>query len=211
MNGLPRSRGFTIIELMVVVAIVSILASIAIPNLMRFQARSRQGEVRVNLRAVFTAQRSFYFEKERYSPLIQEIGFAPQRGNRYAYQIGDGTAEDRSQLPAVPQPGDSAVTVDTARFASSEPIPPFFGMEIDWSPPSGVNPPSTAPGGVAGECPTCEFSAFATGDIDGEPVGIDSWYISSADSVVRPWGQMERVNVPAGNAHFTYNDVEHDE
>lgn len=211
MKRLSGTRGFTLIELMVVVAVAGILASIAIPNLLRFRARTRQAEVRANLRALFTAQRAFYTEHGRYSPLIREIGFAPQRGNRYAYQVGYGTAEDRGQLPAVSGMEDTAVTVDTARFTGAEPIPSSYGVEIDWEPPTGVDPPGVAPGGVQGECPTCEFSAFAAGNIDNELLGIDSWYIGSVDSVVQPMGHTEPVNVPAGTAQFTYNDVDHDQ
>ena len=78
-----KRRGFTLIELMIVVAIIGILAAIAIPNFIRFQARSKQSEAKSNLKSLFTAERSFYQEKDRYSVFINEIGFSPERGTRY--------------------------------------------------------------------------------------------------------------------------------
>ena len=84
-----KKGGFTLVELMIVVAIIGILAAIAIPNFIRFQARSKQSEAKTNLKAVFTGQKSRFGERDRYSSAIAEIGFAPERGNRYYFDLGD--------------------------------------------------------------------------------------------------------------------------
>lgn len=55
-------KGFTLIELMIVVAIIGILAAIAIPNFLRFQLRARSSEGKTNLAAIRTAQESFQAE-----------------------------------------------------------------------------------------------------------------------------------------------------
>ena len=59
---LKRSKGFTLIELMIVVAIIGILAAIAIPNFMRFQLKAKAGEGKTNLAAIRTAEESYLAE-----------------------------------------------------------------------------------------------------------------------------------------------------
>ena len=57
-----RRGGFTLIELMIVVAIIGILAAIAIPNFLKFQLRSKTGEAKTNLAALRTAEEGYFAE-----------------------------------------------------------------------------------------------------------------------------------------------------
>ncbi len=70
------NKGFTLIELMIVVAIIGILAAIAIPNFLRFQLKSKSSEGKVNLAAIRTAEESYLAEFGVYVA----AGVAPNTG-----------------------------------------------------------------------------------------------------------------------------------
>lgn len=85
MKNSMRSSGFTLIELMIVVAIIGILAAIAIPNFSRFQAKAKQSEAKTNLKAIFTAKKAGLAEKDTYE--CGFCGWAPEAGHRYTYAV----------------------------------------------------------------------------------------------------------------------------
>ncbi|MBA2078002.1 type IV pilin protein [Rhodanobacter sp. PCA2] len=70
-----RTRGFTLIELMVVVAIIAILAAIAVPAYGRYALRARRADGQQLLLRIANAQERYYATYNRYGALT-DIGFA---------------------------------------------------------------------------------------------------------------------------------------
>ena len=110
--NLKRREGFTLIELMIVVAIIGILAAIAIPNFLRFQLRAKAGEGKVNIAAIRTAEEGYFAEFGTYvtstaAPAgwvpgptstqkrnwalgtnFDQMGWSPEGDVYYEYQVG---------------------------------------------------------------------------------------------------------------------------
>ena len=194
-----NQKGFTLIELMIVVAIIGILAAIAIPNFIKFQARSKQSEAKANLKALFTAQKSFYQEKDRYSESLLEIGWVPERGNRYAYR--NGTADSLRAMNVqdpVKADTDNGLEVDTFKYPDATQTPTGdIGNAVA--------------AGVSGNCPACEFAGNAAGNIDNDTddlTGMDTWIIASTDQTVTAACGNTDTAAPSGLPFNTLNDVE---
>lgn len=67
------AKGFTLIELMIVVAIIGVLAAIAVPNFVKFQCKSKQSEAKTNLKALYVAEEAYRSESNTYAN-VTEIG-----------------------------------------------------------------------------------------------------------------------------------------
>ena len=91
-----QKKAFTLIELMIVVAIIGILAAIAIPNFIKFQCRSKQSEAKGNLKAIYVSEESYRGENDTYISIVSigqgstatsnVLGFAPKGAKvRYNY------------------------------------------------------------------------------------------------------------------------------
>jgi type IV pilus assembly protein PilA len=160
-----------VVAIPVVIAVIGILAAIAIPNFIKFQSRSKQTECKTNLKAFATASRAYFEEHHEYTALASKLGFAPERGNRYAYFLGHGTMEDRSAATAIHADTDTQIGVDVFKFG------PGTGITETNLPPAlvgGVEP------GVSDPCPGCSVVAACAGNIDNDAT-LDVWSVSSLD------------------------------
>ena len=64
---IKNEDGFSLVELMVVVAIIGVLAGLAVPRFRTFQAKARQVEAVTALKTMYTLQESYYGENEVYA------------------------------------------------------------------------------------------------------------------------------------------------
>ncbi|MFC1894844.1 type IV pilin protein [Candidatus Dependentiae bacterium] len=92
-----KNSGFTIIELMIVVAIIAFLATISVPKYFNYYAKARQAEIAVNLASLHTAQQIYYAEHGVYSNVLfgkNGIGWKPEgyrgggKGENFYYTYG---------------------------------------------------------------------------------------------------------------------------
>jgi prepilin-type N-terminal cleavage/methylation domain-containing protein len=68
-------RGFTLVELLIVVAIVGVLSTVGIPTFRRMVQKSKKSEAKVNLGGVYTAEAAFNAEYNYYGNNIMKMGF----------------------------------------------------------------------------------------------------------------------------------------
>jgi type IV pilus assembly protein PilA len=133
-----RRRGFTLIELMIVVAILGILASVAIPAYLRFQMRAKASEASVNLQAISKTQDAYFAEFGTYVSAVATpaaipgvtktpwpggggfdvLGWAPEGNVYFQYMI---TADDPSGGGAMLR-----YTAEAAADLDSDSDPSFF-------------------------------------------------------------------------------------
>lgn len=74
---IKNNRGFTLIELMVVVGIISVISLIAIPNFQRFQAKAKQVNARTELATIYGMEKAFFTEFGQYHNNVHLIGYTP--------------------------------------------------------------------------------------------------------------------------------------
>jgi type IV pilus assembly protein PilA len=191
-----RDRGFTLIELMIVVAIIGVLAALAIPNFMRFQARSKQAEAKSNLKGLYTAENTYFAENSVYSAYFTDIGFDPMRGNRYGYFLGDSNVQSRAGAAVPTTSAMDGTQVDVLKYGTAADVPMVAYVAG-----------SGDPGPVGLFNSNRSYLAVAVGNIDTD-TGIDSWFISNETTATEAnlCGNSDTVAV-GGSPFNTYNDV----
>lgn len=85
-NIKPRllgEAGFSLVELMTVVAIIGLMSSIAVPNYQRMVARARQVEAKSALGAMYVVEKAYFAEYASFTVCLYKAGYEPDGGHRY--------------------------------------------------------------------------------------------------------------------------------
>ncbi len=84
-----KKSGFTLMELLIVVVIIGVLATMGVPTYKRMVQKARQSEAKTNLGALFTAEATFQQEYQTYGNFLKNIGFQLE-GNldTFTYRFG---------------------------------------------------------------------------------------------------------------------------
>src|SRR2546425_270164 len=163
-TGARSAAGFSLIELLIVVGIILIIASIAIPNYMKSRMVANEAAAVENIRTITTAETTYNISYGNgYAPTLLTLGGKPPVSCNHAALIDDVLAATASRTrsnsrysarPAVgAPPAGCAPGVNLYTVAAMPVVPGSTGQRGFCADPSAVI--RTEPTGVAGNPGVC--------------------------------------------------------
>ena len=82
-----KQAGFTMIELMIVVAIIGIISAVAFPSYTSYMKKSRRADAKVALTKMADAQERWYLQNSIYTTVVANVGGATSPDGNYTMAV----------------------------------------------------------------------------------------------------------------------------
>jgi len=167
---LKTAQGFTLVELMVVVAIIGILSAIAVPNFKKYQAKSKQSEAKIRLAALYNTEVGSSADWDTYATCLSVMGY--ELSPRGYYAVGFSTGFNATGVNANYTGCTAGTTISSSAAATDIVFLPTTLLGV-----VNANKPSAVTNLPTSTTVQNGFTAGAAGSISSS-VTLDQWTIS---------------------------------